>query len=177
MTAVQMSQACPVHTAQVIDLVTEISAWLARRGIDQWLSPPGPEVRQLFVREIAAGQVYVARLAGNDEMAGLLRFEWHDADLWPADPDGGAYVHSLGVRPICHGRQIGVAMLLWAAGHVRANGRHCLRLDCVADNWALRAYYQRLGFHFRGVASRASYRGALFELDIERESIRSRSQC
>jgi ribosomal protein S18 acetylase RimI-like enzyme len=176
MSFVQMSRACPEHTTQVIQLVTEISAWLARRGIDQWASPPGPDVRQLFAREIAAGQVYVARLPGSDELVGLLRFEWHDADLWPADPDGGAYVHSLGVRPVCHGRQIGVAMLRWAAKHVSAHGRRWLRLDCVADNWALRAYYQQLGFHFRGVASHAGYSGALFELDLESVSLRTRRQ-
>jgi GNAT superfamily N-acetyltransferase len=167
MHAIEMSQARLDHTAAVIELVTEISAWLAARGIQQWPYPPGPEVRQLFTREIARGEVYLAwQIAGRDPL-GLLRFEWHDAQLWPGDPDGGGYVHSLGVRPSAHGRGVGAGMLHWAAEHVRARGRRYLRLDCVAGNRILGDYYQGLGFRLQGVASHAGYSGALFELDLD----------
>ena len=164
-----MRPARPVDATLVMDLVTEVCAWLAERGIQQWSSPPRPEVRELLAREIAAGEVYLAQLNGAG-VVGMLRFEWHDADLWPNDPDGGGYVHSFLVRPGYHGQAIGAGMLSWAADHVRARARRNLRLDCVAGNETLRAYYERLGFRYRGVASCAGYSGALFELCLDQES-------
>jgi ribosomal protein S18 acetylase RimI-like enzyme len=164
--AIRMCQARPEQLASVMELLTEISAWLAEQGIAQWPSPPGPEVDRLMEREIAAGEVYLAKIETGDSFVGLLRFEWHDPHLWPADPDGGGYVHSLGVRPDYHGKGLGAAMLRWAAEHARARGRRYLRLDCVASNRSLRRFYEELGFRFRGVASHGGYTGALFELDL-----------
>ena len=172
-----LSPAQPEQTTLIIELVTEISAWLAERGIQQWPSPPRLEVRQLLAREIAAGEVYLAWLTGSPEAVGLLRFEWHDPNLWPDDPDGGGYVHSLLVRPGYHGRGVGAGMLRWAGEHVRARGRRYLRLDCVADNWTLRAYYERLGFRCRGVASHDGYAGALFELDLDQGTALGAAPC
>ena len=97
----------------------------------------------------------------------IADFDWSDADLWPEDPDGGGYVHSLAVRPAFHCHQAGGAMLRWAAEHVHTRGRRRLRLDCVADNWALRRYYEGLGFCFRGLASYEGYVGARFELALD----------
>ena len=141
-----MSAARPEELGLVMELLTEVSAWLAMRRIVQWTSPPRPDVQPLMAREIAAGQVFLARLAQGEEVLGVMRFEWSDADLWPEDPDGGGYVHSLAVRPAFHGRQAGGAMLRWAAEHVHTRGRRSLRLDCVAENGALRRYYESLGF-------------------------------
>jgi len=164
-----MRLAQPAEIALVMDLVTEVCAWLADRGIQQWSSPPGPEVSRLLAREIAAGEVYLAQLSGAGAV-GMLRFEWRDTELWPHDPAGGGYVHSFLVRPGYHGQAIGAGMLSWAADHVRARARRYLRLDCVADNERLRRYYERIGFRCQGVASYAGYTGALFELDLEQQS-------
>jgi ribosomal protein S18 acetylase RimI-like enzyme len=169
MPALCMSQARPDQLALIMELLTEVSAWLTERGIAQWPSPPEPEIYWLMEREIARGEVYLAQLEDDDRLAGLLRFEWHDPYLWPGDPNGGGYVHSLGVRPGYHGQHVGAAMLRWAAEHVHVRGRRYLRLDCVAGNQTLRRYYEGLGFHFRGVAGHGDYTGALFELDLDHD--------
>ena len=48
------------------------------------------------------------------------------------------------------GRGDGEAILAWAADTARRHGRHALRLDCVAANRRLRAYYEASGFVHRG---------------------------
>jgi GNAT superfamily N-acetyltransferase len=153
-------------TAVVMVLVTEVCAWLAQRGIQQWPSPPGPDVRHLLAREIGAGEVYLAHLS-DAVVIGMLRFEWHNAELWPNDPEGSGYVHSVMVSPGYRGAGAGAAMLRWAAEHVRARARQYLRLDCVAGNDTLRVYYERLGFRCCGIALHDGYRAALFELDLD----------
>jgi GNAT superfamily N-acetyltransferase len=110
----RMRQAQPEDTAVVTELVTEVCAWLAACGIEQWPSPPGPEVLRLLVLEIAGGEVYLA-YPSDAGVIGMLRFEWHDAELCPHDPAGGGYVHILLVHPGHHGRPIGASMLGWAA--------------------------------------------------------------
>src|SRR5262249_16184627 len=131
---VSMRQAQPEDLKVVMVLVTEVSAWLAERGIEQWPSPPAPEVHRLLARGIGVGEVCLAERNDTREGIGLLRFEWHDADLWPNDPDGGGYVHSFLVLPAYHGQAIGSDMLTWAADHARGRGRRFLRLDSVAGN-------------------------------------------
>src|SRR5690349_1147606 len=113
----------PSDLPLVLALVTEVSAWLAERHIDQWPSPPGLEVRQSLAREIGAGDVYLAEWGDTQQAIGMLRFEWHDAELWPQDPDGAGYVHSFLVQPGYHGQAVGAAMLSWAADQARARGR------------------------------------------------------
>ena len=61
-------------------------------------------------------------------------------------------MHRLVVRRDRAGAGLGAAMLDWAAGQVSAAGRGWLRLDVSADNVALCAYYERLGFEHRGDA-------------------------
>jgi hypothetical protein len=45
---------------------------------------------------------------------------------------------------------LGSVILGWAAGVARQQGREALRLDCVASNRRLRAYYEAAGFVHRG---------------------------
>ena len=45
---------------------------------------------------------------------------------------------------------LGAVILGWAARIARQQGREALRLDCVASNGRLRAYYEAAGFVHRG---------------------------
>jgi hypothetical protein len=45
---------------------------------------------------------------------------------------------------------LGAVILDWTAGLARRHGRSALRLDCVASNDRLRAYYEAAGFAWRG---------------------------
>jgi GNAT superfamily N-acetyltransferase len=147
-------------------LVSEVCAWLAERGIEQWTSPPEPAVAQMLAREIAAGEVYLVRASEGRLVQGMLRFEWQDSELWPRANGSAGYVQTFMVRPANQGQACGAAMLRWAGEHVRARGRRYLRLDCMAGKAVLRRYYAGLGFRDCGVASAGSYTGALFERDL-----------
>jgi RimJ/RimL family protein N-acetyltransferase len=47
---------------------------------------------------------------------------------------------------------LGKVILRWAGDVARRHGRHALRLDCVASNHRLPAYYEAAGFVHRGDA-------------------------
>jgi ribosomal protein S18 acetylase RimI-like enzyme len=149
--------------AVVLGIVDEAAAWLTARGIRQWASPQPPHERDKVRREIARGQVYLARVQPDGRAVGTLRFEWDEPDLWPDDPAGGGYVHTLATRPEARGLGVGARLLDWAGEHIRAHGRDRVRLDCWAENPPLCRYYERLGFRRRGLFTRGAWVGALYE--------------
>ena len=72
--------------------------------------------------------------------------------VWDELPAAGAlYVHRMAVRRSAAG--LGAVILDWAADVARGQGRAALRLDCVASNRRLRAYYEAAGFVHRGDAT------------------------
>ncbi len=163
--AISIEAAKPEDLSTVIEIIDAAAAWLHSKGITrQWLSPAPKKFQEFIEKEIAKGEVYLARLADGSAI-GTLRFEWHDADLWCNDPAGGGYVHSFATHPRVRGHQIGAAMLTWAKEHVRARGRRYLRLDCWGGNQPLCDYYTRLGFAFCGFVREGDWADALFQID------------
>jgi ribosomal protein S18 acetylase RimI-like enzyme len=130
----------------VAAILEEVAAWLHARGIDQWRM--GDWLRPLLAARIAQGEVYVARHDG--EPAATLTLQWSDGETWGPMPDDAGYVHSFAVRRAYAGQGLGLALLRWAERQVADGGRAYLRLDCMARNAALRAYYERAGFAERG---------------------------
>jgi GNAT superfamily N-acetyltransferase len=64
------------------------------------------------------------------------------------------------------GRGIGRAILRWAEDQVTSRDRIYLRLDCLADNAKLRAYYEDAGFLHIGEKTwedALSWRSSLYE--------------
>jgi GNAT superfamily N-acetyltransferase len=79
-----------------------------------------------------------------DEVLAVL-----DEAVWDGLPGAAAlYVHRMAVRRSASG--LGAVILRRAAGIARQQGREALRLDCVASNGRLRAYYEAAGFVHRG---------------------------
>jgi ribosomal protein S18 acetylase RimI-like enzyme len=161
-----VARAGPGELEAVMRILAEASAALVERGINQWPSPPSPALRHMFEEQIALGQVYLALLPASGELAGMVRLTWRHDAVWPEDPHSAGYVHTLAIRPTLRGRQLGVALLAWAASHVRARQRRFLRLDCVAGSQPLRNYYELLGFIRRGLAAVDGYDLARYELDL-----------
>jgi len=93
---------------------------------------------------VSAGHVWLAERGG--EAAGTVTLTPVDV-LWP-DDGTALYVHRLAVRRRAAG--LGVALLAHAAATATAAGCDRLRLDCMADNAVLRAYYVRTGFRHVG---------------------------
>jgi len=143
----EMKLAGPADLPEVLSILNEGSAWmLASKEIKGHWPETWPE--DYIESRIRAGEVYLAYQDG--EPVGTLTLLWNDEETWPLQPDNAGYVYHLGVRRSQAGRGIGRQMLAWAAVKVASEGKHYLRLDCVAANPVLRNYYSNAGFTPKG---------------------------
>ncbi|MFE7190097.1 GNAT family N-acetyltransferase [Kitasatospora sp. NPDC057541] len=147
---VVLEPAGPDRTAEVLEVLDDAAGWLGSRGIAQW---PARFEAARIAGALSRGETWLAVVGPGDEpagrgrVAGTVTLDWADP-LW-ADAAGAAgYVHRLAVRRWAAG--LGGHVLDWAADAARARGAGFLRLDCVATNARLRAYYESRGFAHRG---------------------------
>jgi ribosomal protein S18 acetylase RimI-like enzyme len=159
-----ITQALPDDEDAVMDILADAIAWLEARGIDQWHAHPG--MRPTVAARIARGETWLCWLGG--QPVATLALMWADEEMWDPEPPNAGYVHALAVRRAYAGHGIGRALLDWAAGEVARAGRIYLRLDCIAHNVALRAYYEAAGFVYRGDHTYADENGSssLFERQV-----------
>lgn len=126
---------------EVLAILDGAAAWLRSRAVVQW---PDQFDADDVLTTILQGDTWVVRLQG--AAVGTITVNRSDA-LWEAGEDAG-YVHRLAVLRSAPG--LGLRLLDWAAEVVRLRGGRFLRLDCVATNPRLRAYYEAAGFRHRG---------------------------
>jgi len=165
MTTVDIRPARPDELAVVEALLTEASAWLASRGIDQWQYPPH---RDRLTRAIRRGECFLAVRHGKP--VATMRLDDHaDPEFWSdADqPDTALYIHQMAVARTAAGQGIGAAMLDWAADRAARAGKAWLRLDAWKTNPGLHAYYTGQGFALvRIVDLGHRFSGALFQRPV-----------
>jgi GNAT superfamily N-acetyltransferase len=126
----------------VLDVLDEAASWLTARGVDQW---PDRFEPAWIEADIVAGSTWLVR----DGTEAVATITVSNADpLWPDEGGSARYLHRLAVRRSHAG--LGSALLTWADDRARRDGAHQLRLDCVASNADLRAYYRAAGFIHRG---------------------------
>ena len=147
---IQVVQAEPSDLNTVLDILQETVQWLASKGLDQW-QWPDQFPRHRTAQAIERGEVYIARLEG--QPIATLALLWADPNIWGDVTDEAGYVHRLAVRRSFAGHGIGLYLLHWAESMVAAAGKTYLRLDCMVENEALCAYYERAGFKYRGETS------------------------
>lgn len=123
----------------VLAVLDEAAADLAERGIAQW----PPAFRREWI-EPALGDGCVRLAESKGLPVATLTLQWADP-LWPGDTAAG-FLHRFAVRRSEAGLRRSLSG--WVADAVRVAGREWLRLDCVAANPALRAYYERAGFRY-----------------------------
>ena len=128
-------------------VLDDAAGWLRGRRIDQW---PERFTSDRIEPAIAAGEVQVAAERGR--VVGTYALVWADPVVWGDRPDhdDAGYVHQLAVPRSAAGRGVGRRLLAHAGALVADAGRRWLRLDCVAHNAGLRAYYERAGFTWCG---------------------------
>jgi GNAT superfamily N-acetyltransferase len=125
----------------VLDVLTDAAAWLRSRGVAQW---PARFPTDWVTPTIEAGETWLAEIGG--EIVGSLVVQWDDPLFWAGYARDAGYLHRLAVRR--HGGGLGARLLLWAEDHAAAAGKKYLRLDCVASNESLRAYYERAAYQY-----------------------------
>lgn len=150
-----MARATAVDVEATLALYETAEAWMRSRGIDPG-DPPIPQ-REIVTSRIERGLIWLARAgAGGDGAAplGAIVPKWEDDGTWRdvrGVRDGDAlYVHGLVASRAPEGRGVGLLMLRWAEQVAANAGRPYVRLDCMASNPALRGYYERAGFAYRG---------------------------
>jgi RimJ/RimL family protein N-acetyltransferase len=148
----------PDQLPEVVALLEEASAWLRSRGIDQWPERFPPAWLEPAITRTETWLVLV-----NGVITGTTTLTWSDP-LWDDLGGQAGYVHRLATRRTAPG--LGAAVLTWAADVTRRFGRRSLRLDCLATNTALCAYYEKAGFVSRGDKLLGDAMVTRYELDV-----------
>jgi hypothetical protein len=133
--AIEFLMASPSQLDDVVTILDEAARWLQARGVSQW---PSRFELSWVEGAIGRGETWLARVPARPS-------RW----TWPTPSGTG----SLAALFTCTGWRCAVyrrRILAWAAGAVRERGLEALRLDCVASNDRLRAYYEAAGFIHRG---------------------------
>jgi GNAT superfamily N-acetyltransferase len=138
--AVTFAVAAPDQLDDVLRVLDEAAAWLRSRGIAQWPARFEPSRARASIER---GETWLVEV--NGLVSATVTLDWSDP-LWDEVPGNAAYLHRMAVRRRSAG--LGRDILAWAAGVAREHGRDALRLDCVASNERLRAYYEAAGFAF-----------------------------
>ncbi|MGW3493522.1 GNAT family N-acetyltransferase [Streptomyces sp. NPDC001020] len=131
----------------VVRLRDDAARWMLAQGVTgQWR--PGELGVDHFRRIMEDGEVWLAEAA--DRVAGAWELWWEDEEAWGPQPPTAGYVHRLMVDhdsvPPGAGRQL----LRVAERRVAEAGRPLVRLDCLADNAPLNAYYLNAGYQVVG---------------------------
>lgn len=140
------------EVATIIDLLKEVASWLRNNDINQWgFLLEGGEDGEI-TEAVINGDTYVA--CHDDEIIASVtlysqKSEW-DQHVWGTEDDPEAlYLHRLAVRPQYMKNGIGKEILNW----VDENLKNTIRLDCVAHNPKLCAYYERNGYSLIGTTA------------------------
>lgn len=157
-------KASETDTPAVTAILKGAADWLEEKGVGQWsyLRSGGEdeEIRQ----DILVGTTYIVE-DGKTAVATFnfspVQNNW-DVEMWGERQDQAYYVHRLAVARDWHHRQIGRKLLQWLDENLEGK-THRIRLDCVADNPALNAFYQQAGYEFIGYAGEGEDRFSLYE--------------
>ncbi|MGC0271470.1 GNAT family N-acetyltransferase [Pseudactinotalea sp. Z1739] len=151
-----MAMATAADAGGIVALRDHLARWQISRGIQQWR--PGEVDPAVIADQASGGQWFVLRdLSGSGGAAGVIataRVLNADPHAWGSDlgNDGTAgYLHALMVHRDHAGQGLGAAVLCWFERFTLACGRTLARLDCVAGNAVLRAYYTGHGYHEHGI--------------------------
>jgi hypothetical protein len=148
---VEFLVAAPGQLDDVLTVLDEAAAWLQSRAVAQW----PPRFEPSWVQgAIGRGEVWLV-LVG-ETISATVTLDLADP-VWDGVPGSALYVHRMAVRRPAVG--LGAVILAWAAAVARERDLEALRLDCVAANARLRAYYEAAGFAHRGDATVAGAPG------------------
>lgn len=149
MEALTVLPARPADLARYLDLLEGLAEWLETRGINQWPRGSFRQSADYYEQSIEQQEVQLAFIG--DELVGTLRILLREPIVWPEIVEEDAvYVYNLAIKRGWAELGLGRRLLDWACMRAASLERRYVRLDCLADNVFLRAYYMRAGFGDRG---------------------------
>ncbi|MFF0304801.1 GNAT family N-acetyltransferase [Streptomyces sp. NPDC004562] len=129
----------------LVRLRDDAARWMLGRGITgQW--QPGQLGEDHFRRVMDRGEVWIAEAETGGRVAGAWELWWEDEDAWGPQPPVAGYVHRLMVDRAAAPPGTGRTLLRAAERRVAETGRAFVRLDCLAGNARLHAYYLDAGY-------------------------------
>lgn len=155
----EVREARPADLDAVLSILEDAARWMVSQRVSGWT--PGSFSRRRIAEIIDRDEMYLASLAG--QAVGTFALQWTDDETWGMGKDNAGYVHGLAIHRDFAGMAVGRELLGWSEEKVSRSGRKYLRLDCVADNEALNAYYQRAGFDYRGQTTVRGLAVSLYE--------------
>jgi ribosomal protein S18 acetylase RimI-like enzyme len=166
--ALEIRRAGSGDLAEAAAILEDAIEWADRRGFRSWehgtFSDPEGWGRERLEEALRSDGLFLVTLAGTPVATFSLLPE--DRLFWPDAADDALYLHRFAVPREHSGRGVGAEALVFMRGEVRRAGRRYLRLDCLADNPGIRAYYERAGFEHRGDTVVHDIRFSLYELDL-----------
>ncbi|KAF9950306.1 hypothetical protein BGZ72_008002 [Mortierella alpina] len=142
---------------EFIDTLETAAEWLKANNIKQW--PPGMfrDSRATICKDIVGRRCFMIDYRPStpnpsipDTVAGLFVLNYHDSFdelLWSRDKEDylayldALYLHRLVIKKPFQGVGLMPAIVAFAEQKVKEEGRHFLRMDCLASNAVLRRYY------------------------------------
>ncbi|MET8709252.1 N-acetyltransferase [Streptomyces californicus] len=132
---------------RVVRLRDAAARWMLARGVTgQW--QPGELGVEHFRRVSEIGEVWLAE--STIGVVGAWELWWEDEDAWGPQASAAGYVHRLMVAHADVPPGSGRRLLRAAEQRVAATGRGLVRLDCLAGNARLNAYYLAAGYRAVG---------------------------
>ena len=167
--AITIVQAQPSDLAVMTEILEEAAIWIASLDIDQWRPGDflGTSSQVRMTQNISEGEAYLVLY--DEQVIGTITVQEGsaiDEELWGHETlQNALYVHRLAIRRAFAGKSIGYTLLHWAEQLAANAGKTFLRLDCMADNAALCAYYERDGFTCRGVIGQ-NWKASIYEKSV-----------
>ena len=150
-----MAQAKVGDTENVLSLLVEMAEWFKDNGSTQWNGLLQGIDSHRTEEAIQRGDVFVCKMEA--EIAGMVMLlqkpsVW-DQNLWglqEEQPNTAIYLHRLAIRRKYAKHQLGAEILNWCKQSIHFEEKDKIRLDCLANNEFLNAYYRRKGYTYVG---------------------------
>lgn len=148
----------------VYGILHENAIWILSKGIIQWpldwLESIRPEIKAAIESEL----FYAVEV--DNTLAAVIEIRSTPEDLWNNNQDEALYIHKLAIQRKYADRGLGRNILDLIKLKARQKNIEFLRLDCVAHNDKLRAYYESCGFNLKGIVDAGDVNLALYEYKI-----------
>ncbi|WP_307787355.1 MULTISPECIES: GNAT family N-acetyltransferase [Streptomyces] len=147
MNDIRFRTAADADLPTLVRLRDDAARWMNSRGTTgQW--QPGELEEDHFRRIMEHGEIWVAEVHGRT--VGAWELWWEDPEAWGPQPPTAGYVHRLMVDHAAVRPGTGRQLLTAAERRVAEAGRTLSRLDCLAGNDRLTAYYLGAGYRVVG---------------------------
>lgn len=136
--------ATPDDSQAFFAVLRNISAWIDEQKSAQWI-PGAHDNDILWVNQLVQdGTAYVVEY--DEQIIATIRLAWTLPTYWHMDERNAGYISTVYVRRNFAHQAIGTGMILWAEEFIRQRNRVFSYLDCYAENTALCAYYEGMGY-------------------------------